>query len=332
MSLQGLFLFVAVISLGNIVLAQDTIKVGITHWGDVRSHLVPMQKNDLPNDCQGGSGNCVGGIPEIAAYIKDTEGNFHKDANTKLRFATGNLVSGETGYLSVPDFGRRPGHTDYADSGWKTFGKFLKSIEYWNETTEYYSPTFMSLGIKEFESGPLPLSLYLAEANTTTIVSNMKGSYQGLANLIKSSVVQNLPNNRQIGIVGFVNPLANDLADASPLSFADPAEEIASLIKNDATLRGLKTIIAVGSGNYNMAKSIIDKCDNVKLVIYGGGTKDLTNNYPAKEGKGWIATAGLTNGVATRLGALTLTLSVDSELVNVTGQLRELSITLPQGT
>ena len=73
----------------------------------------------------------AGGIPGIVAAVEDIEkgvsSSLIANVTNKYRFVTGNLVSGETGYLSL--------------LGWETFASFLRS--FMNDTKTAYTPDLM---------------------------------------------------------------------------------------------------------------------------------------------------------------------------------------------
>ena len=107
-------------------------------------------------------------------------------------------------------------------------------------------------------------------------------------------------------------------------------------------------IIALGTGSYDIAKSILDRSPKVNLVIYGGGNRDmsgesnnatrtpiplfqfstfhlhlLTGNFPQKYKDGqYIATTGAKCG--TRIGALTITFGGDMKFKEIKGQIKKL--------
>ena len=85
------------------------------------------------------------------------------------------------------------------------------------------------MGIKEFESGLDQITSYLIAANRKTVITNTdcskysdttdEGSF---CNHISSSEIITTVENIKIGVVGFVNPIANQISDAGKLIFGVP--------------------------------------------------------------------------------------------------------------
>ena len=97
--------------------------------------FVVFQAEDLrkASNCgrEANAGDHLGGIPGVVEGVKQIESEIFNSVNSKYRFVTGNLVSGETGYISA------------LSNGWETFGSLLQGIPDNGTLLNYYTPDVM---------------------------------------------------------------------------------------------------------------------------------------------------------------------------------------------
>ena len=178
------------------------------------------------------------------------------------------------------------------------------------------------LGHKEFEGGLEKLNDYLTSANVASklLISNVNCSvsfpdgsaeHKFCHHVTPTSALNITSVDRkesfEVGVVGFVNPIVERLADPGTLSFEDPASALQRAVSNSK----YKAFIAVGSGSLEIAKDILSKADKIKLVVLSGGSYD---QYPVKVDDRYIVKAG---SLGTTFGKVVLEVDSDSDANSV---------------
>ena len=93
--------------------------------------FVFFQRDQLEKACPKETDDHVGGIPSVVYGVKTLESDYFKNVNSKYRFVTGNLVSGETGYISA------------FNNGWEKFGGLLPNTNMGGNGSDFYNPDVM---------------------------------------------------------------------------------------------------------------------------------------------------------------------------------------------
>ncbi|ODM94027.1 Protein 5NUC [Orchesella cincta] len=272
------------------VFEGNALKFAITHWNDVSGQLESYQKgtsssSSAPTPCPQAANatlHCIGGFVNMVHWIRDSSYFTGVEERNQLRLSSGNLIGGESGWLSS------------LTDGWKTFGELAR---------DFYKPHVMALGMKEFGAGVRRTIHFINETNLTTLSNACLKDYSGMpaekefCEFVPKIFIHRLYNPDgspyDIGIVGFVNPRVERLSLPGKLKFEEIVGSVRNVVRQNS--EKTKTFIAIGDGTLEIAKQILDGVPEVKLVLYGmgfGTSKNMEGQYPLPYANRFIATAG----------------------------------------
>ncbi|CAL8095142.1 unnamed protein product [Orchesella dallaii] len=304
---------------------SNAIRFAITHWNDVSGQLESYTKGTsdssaAPTPCPINSTTCIGGLVNMAHWIHENSAFAGIHADNILRLSSGNLIGGESGWLSS------------LTDGWSAFGTLA---------SDFYMPHAMALGMKEFGAG-LPRTLNFIDTlgvTNVTLCNACAGDYSGPGMDLEKKLCDTVPKIKKIslfnpetstrypiGVVGFVTPTVERLSLPGKLKFSPIVTAVQAAVNQN--IGEIKTFIAIGDGNLETAKQILDNVPQVKLVLYGmgfGNSKNMEGAYPMKYNNKFIATAGR---YGSTVGKLVFDITNSGDLSLISGKL--IQTTYPQ--